>query len=131
MSLIALVRMCSVVETIGAGLYVLLPLLAIFSLVHESRFVGYVEEKHPMLWHKMAPRGRSLLPGDGNYSYAGVQWALILCGGYSRIEDPVGRRLGRVAQAWSLAAIASLVVLGLVILSLQELPSLTCLVPSR
>jgi hypothetical protein len=121
--------MCSPVEILGALLFVLLLVLVVRGLVHESRLVGYVEERHPKLWAELANRGKRLIPEDGNYSYAGVQWYLILCGAYRQIEDPVAQHLGKVARRWSLAAIACIVVFGLVVMSLQAFPSLKCLVP--
>lgn len=121
--------MCSSVETLGAAFFALLLAAMVTGLLHESRLVGYVEDKHPKLLRELAKRGKWLMPEDKNYSYAGVQWYLILRGEYKQIADPEAQRLGRKARACSFAAIACLALLGLTAITLHDFPRLKCLVP--
>ena len=120
--------MCSSPEIVAS--FALVGMLACMALglVHESRFVGYVEEHHPAAWSELAKRSKWLMPEDGNYSYAGVQWYLILRGGYKNIDDPRARELGRNARLVSVVAIACLFGVGLYATVAQKLPSLLCVV---
>lgn len=120
--------MCSSPEFVAVLVLVGMLVCMALGLVHESRFVGYVEEHHPLLWKELAKRGRWLMPEDGNHSYAGVQWYLILGGGYKSIDDPRARELGRSARLVSVAAVACLVIVGLYATVTQDFPSLRCLV---
>ena len=118
--------MCSYPEFVaGLAFFGLLVCMAL-GLVHESRFVGYVKEHHQVLWKELAKRSKWLMPEDANYSYAGVQWYLILGGGYKGIDDPRARELGRKARSVSVAAVACLVMVSLYAIVAQKFPSLRC-----
>jgi hypothetical protein len=120
--------MCSSPEFVAALVFVGMLVCMSLGLVHESRFVGYVEDHHPGLWKELAKRSKWLMPEDGNYSYAGVQWHLILGGGYKCIDDPRAQELGRNARLVSMTAVACLVIVGLYAMVAQTFPSLRCLV---
>ncbi len=64
------------------------------------------------------------MPEDGNYSCAGVQWHLILRGGYKDIDDARALELGRNARLVSLVAVSCFIVVGLYAMVAQNFPSL-------
>jgi hypothetical protein len=79
------------------------------------------------LWRELGVRGKGLMPEDQNFSYAGVQWYVILLGQYQHIADPEVHRLGRIARAWSLTGVMLLVLLCIFVMITQEFPRLGCL----
>lgn len=124
-----LVLMCSSFEIFASFAFVGMLACMVIGLSHESRFVAYIEKNHPTIWGEIAKQGKLLRPEDGNYSYAGVQWHLILCGGYKNIADPRAQKLGRNARLVSIAAGTCLCLVGLYATLAQNFPSLGCVVP--
>ena len=120
--------MCSFPEFIASLAFVGMFACMALGVVHESRFVGHVEMHHPALWHELAQRSKWRMPEDGNYSHAGVQWHLILRGGYKNIDDPRARELGRNARLVSAGAVSCLLIVGLYATMTQNFPPLRCLV---
>ena len=119
--------MCTAVQLWSTALFVLFIACAIFGVVQEGRFMSRFSTAHPDKWRKLKNRGRSLLPEDRNYSYAGAQWHLILRGEYRALEDPQLRHLGRNARRAMIAAFAVFAVLALHWLVTQASPSFRCL----
>ena len=115
--------MCTAVHLWSTALFVLFIACAIFGVVQEGRFMSRFSSAHPDKWRKLKNRGRSLLPEDRNYSYAGAQWHLILRGEYRALEDPQLRHLGRNARRAMIAAFAVFAVLALHWLVTQASPS--------
>jgi hypothetical protein len=124
-----LALMCSSPEFVASLAFIGLLACMALGLVHERRFVAYVKKHHLAVWSDLGKRSKWLMPEDGNYSYAGVQWYLILCGGYKEIDDPRARELGRNARLVSMVAFACFVVIALYATIAQNFPSPHCLVP--
>ena len=120
--------MCSAPETVAAGLYVLLLLCVCVAVAYESRFMAHLENHHSGLWRDLASHSGWLMPEDGNYSYAGAQWHLILRGGYKSIDDAALQTLGFKARLVSLTMLASVAILGVFAMVVQSFPSPVCLV---
>ena len=119
--------MCTPTELIASLLFLGLLLCMGFGLRHELKFISHIESKHPAEWRKLAQRGKHLYPEDGDASYAGAQWFLILRGEYAEIPDPELHVLGFKARRAAFVGLAFLVVLGLFVVFTQATPSLKCL----
>ena len=103
--------------------------LVVFALVQETRFMAYLERNHGKQWRTLGSRSRWLMPGDGNNSYAGAQWYLLLLGEYKLIQDPPLQRLGRQARLSLLCGLCLAATLALAYLAGAR-PALSCLLGS-
>jgi hypothetical protein len=121
--------MCTPTELAASLLFVGLLLCMVFGFRHELRFTSHVEHKHPVEWRKLSQRGKHLFPEDGNTSYAGAQWYLILRGEYSKIDDPELQVLGFKARRTAFIGLGCLVGLGIFVTLTQAMPSFRCLAP--
>jgi hypothetical protein len=108
-------------------LLAVLVLCIAYGLVLESRFTARFSGEQPLQWKELASRSRWLHPEDGNCSYAGVQWYVLLLGEYKQLED---QSLRLLASRTRRVMIASLI-LGAAVVGLSLLanagPSHRCL----
>jgi hypothetical protein len=121
--------MCTPTELIASLLFIGLLLCMGFGFRHELKFTSHVERNHPTEWRNLAKRGKHLYPEDGNTSYAGAQWYLILRGEYTAIDDPELKILGFKARRAAFLGLGFLVGLALFVVFTQATPSFRCLVP--
>jgi hypothetical protein len=119
--------MCTAVQLWSTALFVLFIACGIFGVVQEGRFMSRFSCAHPDMWRKLENRGRSLLPEDRNYSYAGAQWHLILRGEYRKLKDPQLRHLGRNARRAMVVVFVVFATLVTYLLVTQSSPSFKCL----
>jgi hypothetical protein len=124
---IALALMCTTAELASSVLVVALLLCVGLNIWHQSRFVSHLQQLHPGEWEKLGERARWFFSSDGDPSYGGAQWHLILCGEYKAIADPAIHRLGANARISAVLTIGVLVVFGCSLMTTGAMPTFDCL----
>jgi len=116
--------MCTNAELWSTLLLVALAAAAAVSAILQHRFLSQLEDQHPSVWKQLGKR--KVLTDDGTTSYAAAQWYLLEAE-FTTLENLSLVALGRKARTSFFAAAAIFIAWGVVAVSANASPRLTCI----